>query len=263
MNIIGDGRGAFFNPTKTGIKFDLELLGEAQRIHVGKTMESKKGGGAIFINCMEKLSMNGPRETLKVRLDKALDAGIDGITLSAGLHLGSVELIKEHPRFNDVMLGIIVSSVRALRPFLKRASRVDRKPDYIIVEGPKAGGHLGFGMDWKDYDLRSIYMEVLQFIKHNDLDRRWEETDWFMKLIDEVSSSGIIDALNDDKEAKRNFQTKLVNIWFNPDKLADEKTIGLQGSWKTVARAVDAATKKLVDEFRAKYVDVDVLEELD
>ena len=36
------------------------------------------------------------------------------------------------------------------------------------------------------------------FIKHNDLDRRWEETDWFMKLIDEVSSSGIIDALNDD-----------------------------------------------------------------
>ena len=80
-----------------------------------------------------------------------------------------------------------------------------------------------------------------------------------MKLIDEVSSSGIIDALNDDKEAKRNFQTKLVNIWFNPDKLANEKTIGLQGSWKTVARAVDAATKKLVDEFRAKYV----LEQLD
>ena len=97
------------------------------------------------------------------------------------------------------------------------------------------------------------------FIKHNDLDRRWEETDWFMKLIDEVSSSGIIDALNDDKEAKRNFQTKLVNIWFNPDKLANDKTIGLQGSWKTVARAVDAATKKLVDEFRAKYV----LEQLD
>jgi Co/Zn/Cd efflux system component len=50
---------------------------------------------------MEKLTMNAPRETLRVRLSAALDAGIDGITLSAGLHLGSFALIADHPRFRD------------------------------------------------------------------------------------------------------------------------------------------------------------------
>jgi hypothetical protein len=50
----------------------------------------------------------------------ALDAGIDGITLAAGLHLGSFALIEDHPRFREAKLGIIVSSVRALQLFLKK-----------------------------------------------------------------------------------------------------------------------------------------------
>jgi nitronate monooxygenase len=77
------------------------------------TMEAKQGSGMVFINCMEKLTMNAPKETLKVRLNAALDAGIDGITLAAGLHLGSFGLIEDHPRFRDAKLGIIVSSLRA------------------------------------------------------------------------------------------------------------------------------------------------------
>jgi nitronate monooxygenase len=52
-------------------------------------MDAKKGDGLIFINCMEKLTMNAPKETLRVRMQTAMDAGIDGITLAAGLHLGS------------------------------------------------------------------------------------------------------------------------------------------------------------------------------
>ena len=100
------------------MRFDLERLAEAQRLFVSRTMESKKGDGAIFINCMEKLTMNSPRDTLQTRLLAAMDSGIEGITLSAGLHLGSMELMKDHPRFHDVLIGIIVSSARALRPFL-------------------------------------------------------------------------------------------------------------------------------------------------
>ncbi len=74
------------NSDKSEVKFDLAHLAEATRLHVGKTMEAKQGSGMIFVNCMEKLTMNAPRETLKVRLEAALDAGIDGITMSAGLH---------------------------------------------------------------------------------------------------------------------------------------------------------------------------------
>ncbi|WP_295997395.1 nitronate monooxygenase [Rugamonas sp.] len=157
------------NTDKAVVQFDLGRLAEAQRLHIGKTMEAKKGDGLIFVNCMEKLTMNGPRETLRVRLNAALDAGIDGITLSAGLHFGSFALMADHPRFRDAKLGIIVSSVRALQIFLRKNAKLDRLPDFIIVEGPLAGGHLGFGMDWADYDLMTITKEVLAYLAAEQL----------------------------------------------------------------------------------------------
>lgn len=158
------------NKDKSSVKFDLEQVAEATRLHVTKTMEAKRGSGMIFINCMEKLTMNSPRDTLRVRLHGVLSAGIDGITLSAGLHLGSFALMEDHPRFRDARLGIIVSSVRALQLFLRKNAKLNRLPDYIIVEGPLAGGHLGFGLDWQQYDLRTIFNEILQYLKTENLD---------------------------------------------------------------------------------------------
>ncbi|QRM19385.1 nitronate monooxygenase [Dechloromonas sp. TW-R-39-2] len=158
------------NEDKSPVKFDLGKIAEATRLHVASTMERKQGSGLVFVNCMEKLTMNAPKETLKVRMTAALDAGIDGITLAAGLHLGSFGLIEDHPRFRDAKLGIIVSSVRALQLFLKKTARTNRLPDYIVVEGPLAGGHLGFGMDWAEYDLLTIVTEVIQFLKNEHLD---------------------------------------------------------------------------------------------
>ena len=158
------------NSDKSVVQFDLGRLAEATKLHVGHTMEAKRGDGMVFINCMEKLTMNGPKETLQVRLNSALDAGIDGITLSAGLHLGSFALMADHPRFRDAKLGIIVSSVRALQLFLRKTARLSRLPDFVVVEGPLAGGHLGFGMDWAQYDLATIVGEILQFLKTEQLE---------------------------------------------------------------------------------------------
>ena len=158
------------NPDKSVVQFDLGQLAEATRLHVGKTMEAKRGEGMIFVNCMEKLTMNAPKETLRVRLRTALDCGIDGITLAAGLHLGSFALIEDHPRFRDAKLGIIVSSLRALQLFLKKNARLNRLPDYIVIEGPLAGGHLGFGMDWAQYDLATIVAEIAAYLKAEQLD---------------------------------------------------------------------------------------------
>lgn len=158
------------NEDKSPVQFDLGKLAEATRLHVEGSMSRKKGDGMIFINCMEKLTMNAPKETLKVRMVAAMDAGIEGITLAAGLHLGSFALIEDHPRFRDVQLGIIVSSVRALQLFIKKNFRTGRLPDYVVVEGPLAGGHLGFGMDWAQYDLATIVAEVIQYLKNENLD---------------------------------------------------------------------------------------------
>jgi len=157
------------NRDKSVVQFDLVRLAEATKLHVGRTMEAKQGDGLIFINTMEKLTMGSPRDTLRVRLTSAMDGGIDGITLSAGLHLGSLALVEDHPRFRDVKFGIIVSSLRALTLFLRKSARLNRLPDYIIVEGPLAGGHLGFGMDWVQYDLKTIVNEIHQFLKQENL----------------------------------------------------------------------------------------------
>jgi nitronate monooxygenase len=155
---------------KTGVHFDLPELETAQRALVADAMARRQGSGAIFINVMEKLTMGAPADTLRSRLRAALDAGIDGITLSAGLHTGSLRLIEDHPRFRDAQIGIIVSSVRALRIFLKGAARLDRLPDYIVVEGPLAGGHLGFGADWREHRLEAIVAEVIAFLRESALD---------------------------------------------------------------------------------------------
>jgi len=157
------------NPDKSIVQFDLDEIREAQSRQVEETMSGKTGSGSIFINIMEKLTMNNAKETLRARMNAALDTGIDGITLAAGLHLGSLELIKDNPRFKDASIGIIVSSARALGLFLKRAAKLDRMPNFVIVEGPLAGGHLGFGLDWMKYNLMSIMHDVLEFLKSRGL----------------------------------------------------------------------------------------------
>ncbi len=158
------------NTDKSTVQFDLGQIAESTRLHLSRAMEAKRGSGMIFVNCMEKLTMNAPRETLRVRLHGALSAGIDGITLSAGLHLGSFALMEGHPRFRDAKLGIIVSSLRALQIFLRKNAKLNRLPDYIVIEGPLAGGHLGFGLDWMKYDLREIFTEIYQYLQAEKLD---------------------------------------------------------------------------------------------
>ncbi len=154
---------------KAGVKFHLGDLYDAQRRLVEAAMSRKRGPGGVFINVMEKLTMAAPAETLAVRLKAALDGGIDGITLSAGLHTHSLRHIEDHPRFRDARIGIIVSSPRALKIFLRGARRVDRLPDYIVVEGPLAGGHLGFGDDWREHRLEDIVADVLELLQAEGL----------------------------------------------------------------------------------------------
>lgn len=155
---------------KPDMHFRLEDIERAARLYVEDVMKEKRGSGLVFLNCMEKLTMNDARGTLKSRLNAALDAGIDGISLSAGLHTSSFSLMEENPRFRDAYLGIVVSSVRALKIFLRRSSKTNRLPDYVVVEGPLAGGHLGFGMDdWMNFDLAQITREVVEFLKTEGL----------------------------------------------------------------------------------------------
>ena len=158
---------------KAAFHFPLDDVRAAAKQYIESVMQKKMGDakeGLIFVNVMEKLTMNDSLASLRARLLGALDGGVDGISLSAGLHTSSFSLMSEHSRFRDAMLGIVVSSRRALNLFLRRSAKTGRMPDYIVVEGPLAGGHLGFGMtDWVNFKLADIVRDVKAYLAENGL----------------------------------------------------------------------------------------------
>ncbi|MEW5774941.1 MAG: nitronate monooxygenase family protein [Thermodesulfobacteriota bacterium] len=94
------------------------------------------------------------------------EAGIDVIFSGAGLPL---DLPGQLPEGAATLLSPIVSSPRAAAVISKRwLSRFDRLPDAVVVEGPKAGGHLGFSREQIDdpaFALEALVPEVVEALK--------------------------------------------------------------------------------------------------
>lgn len=80
----------------------------------------------------------------------AIQAGADAIISGAGLPM-------ELPRIaegSDVKLMPIVSTVKAAGVILKYwGKKYHRMPDLLIIEGPRAGGHLGFSREQLEHYL--------------------------------------------------------------------------------------------------------------
>ncbi|MFA5051812.1 MAG: nitronate monooxygenase family protein [Patescibacteria group bacterium] len=69
----------------------------------------------------------------------------------------------------DVALVPVISSARLAQLILKQWKRYGRVPDAFIIEGPLAGGHLGFTFEQlqhlEDFRLEDILTETLEHIK--------------------------------------------------------------------------------------------------
>ncbi len=85
----------------------------------------------------------------------ALDAGADAIISGAGLPLTLPAI--QPPK--DTALIPIVSSARALDIICKKWEKLGYRPDAVVLEGPLAGGHLGFRID--QIELESNRLENL------------------------------------------------------------------------------------------------------
>jgi len=121
----------------------------------------KSTSGIIGLNIMVALSDFD--ETVKI----ALQEKVDVIFLGAGLPLKLPNNITlEELRKSRLKVFPIVSSARAVKViFQSWAKKFNRIPDGIVVEGPMAGGHLGFKFDQiKDplYSLETILAEVIR-----------------------------------------------------------------------------------------------------
>lgn len=96
----------------------------------------------------------------------AVEAGVDLIISGAGLPMELPGLVAG----SDVKIAPIVSSKRALQVILRYWKKhYDRKPDLVIIEGPKAGGHLGFSREeltkYETENYDSVIEEILALTK--------------------------------------------------------------------------------------------------
>jgi nitronate monooxygenase len=82
----------------------------------------------------------------------ALDAGADAIISGAGLPLGLPAI--QPPK--DTALIPIVSSARALDIICKKWEKLGYRPDAVVLEGPLAGGHLGFRIDQVELEANKL-----------------------------------------------------------------------------------------------------------
>ena len=125
-------------------------------IHKAKS----KTNGHIAVNVMAALS--NADDLIKA----AVNEGIKMIVVGAGLPLRLPRLVED----DSVNLLPIVSSSRAAGLILSTwDKRYERTADGIILEGPLAGGHLGFSAEQlkqpEKYSLDILLPEVLEAIK--------------------------------------------------------------------------------------------------
>ena len=112
--------------------------------------------GAIGVNIM--VAMANFAELVKTAIKENVDAVFSG----AGLPLDLPSYLTEGSK---TKLVPIVSSARAAVILCKKwLSRFDRTPDAFVVEGPMAGGHLGFKAEQLDdpaFALENLVREVV------------------------------------------------------------------------------------------------------
>ena len=116
--------------------------------------------GVVGVNIMIALSNNEDLARTTVK-EKA-----DFIVSGAGLPLK----LPEFAEGSSIKLIPIVSSARAADIIIRTwKKRYNRLPDAIVVEGPLAGGHLGFRMEQleshEENSLENIVVDVLGMVK--------------------------------------------------------------------------------------------------
>jgi nitronate monooxygenase len=130
----------------------------ALRREVRKAREMTKG--IIGVNVMVALS------NFADMVKTAIEEKVDIIFSGAGLPLNLPQFLGKD---SHTKLVPIVSSARAASIIIKRwMDRYQYLPDAIVVEGPKAGGHLGFNAEQlsnPEYALENLIPQVVKDVQ--------------------------------------------------------------------------------------------------
>ena len=117
------------NPIETNLKAIGEEIAKARKL---------ASGGVLGVNIM--VATRRYEDYVKA----AVEAGIDLIISGAGLPMTLPALVEGA----KTKIAPIVSSAKSLNVITKYwMKKYNRKPDMVVVEGPAAGGHLGFSRE--------------------------------------------------------------------------------------------------------------------
>lgn len=135
VGIISTAQIGFREPT-----FDEDPIGT--NLHaIGKEIKRAReiaDGGIIGVNIM--VATRNYEEYVKA----AVATGVDLIISGAGLPMTLPELVAG----SKTKIAPIVSSLKSAQVILRYwLKKYDRLPDLVVIEGPKAGGHLGFSYE--------------------------------------------------------------------------------------------------------------------
>ena len=165
---------------KDPIKTNLRVIGE----EIQKAREIAKGG-ILGVNIM--VATKQYAEYVKA----AVKAGIDLIISGAGLPMELPKLVAG----SKTKIAPIVSTVKAARVICRFWDHhYQRMPDLVVIEGPKAGGHLGFSREQLDeIDTMDYDEEIRQIIAcKEEYEKRYE------KKIPVIVAGGIFDRADID-----------------------------------------------------------------
>lgn len=154
----------------------LEANINALKKEIRKARELTKG--ILGVNIMTALSNYADM------VRTAVEEGIDIIFSGAGLPLNLPQFLQGR---NNTKLVPIVSSARAAGIITRRwHEKYGCIPDAVVVEGPMAGGHLGFKKEQikdPEYSLEKLIPEVINEMK------QWE--DQYKKPVPVIAAGGI------------------------------------------------------------------------
>ncbi|MBQ3164341.1 MAG: nitronate monooxygenase [Lachnospiraceae bacterium] len=134
------------NPIETNLKAIGEEIAKAKKL---------AKGGVLGVNIM--VATRRYEDYVKA----AVEAGIDLIISGAGLPMTLPALVEGA----KTKIAPIVSSAKSLNVISKYwIKKYNRKPDMVVIEGPEAGGHLGFSREEIDNYTRETYDEEIKAI---------------------------------------------------------------------------------------------------
>lgn len=157
IGVIAANSIGMLDPEYYATHKDANVIALRKEIRKAKEMSS----GIIGVNIMVAV------HDFQALLGVAIEEKVDVVFMGAGLPIKGIPV--EALRSAGVKVVPIVSSARAAQVIFKSwLKKYNDIPDAVVMEGPKAGGHLGFSEDQIDdpaYALENILPELVAVIK--------------------------------------------------------------------------------------------------